>query len=144
MKRALQSGLILGLFLALPLSAQTPNPRAENLGRVLRDASRALQAGNAALFLGHFEGRQFPDYARLESHVVALTQQADIASSVEIISIEAEDNTHLVAVDWLLQLTPAGGFGPATRRREKIALRFSGGGKVKIISLAPIEFFRPL
>jgi hypothetical protein len=145
MKRTLQTAVLPGLFLSLLLAAQTPDAPPENLGRMLRDASRALQAGNAALFLGHFDARQFPGYARLESHVVALTRQADIASSIEIIGMEAEDKTHRVTVDWILQLTPSSGFGPATRRREEITIRFdSAGGKPKVISLAPIDFFRPL
>ncbi len=145
MKWTLQIGVLPCLLLAALLIAQTPDAPAGNLGRVLRDASRALQARNAALFLGYFDARQVPDYARLESHVVALTQQADIASSIEISGVEAEDKAQRVTVDWLLQLTPASGFGPATQRRERVILRFSGGsGKPKIVSLAPIDFFRPL
>ena len=145
MKRTLPLVALLGLFLALPLDPQTRDAPAENLGRTLRDASRALQAGNAALFLSHFDKKQFPGYARLESHVVALTRQADVASSIEIISSEADDKAQRVTVDWLLQLTPSGGFGPAIRRREEITIRFDpAGARPKIVSLAPVDFFRPL
>jgi hypothetical protein len=145
MKRTRQTVALFSLLLALLLSAQTPDAPSENLGRTLRDASRALQAGNAVLFLSHFDKKQFPGYARLESHIVVLTRQADVASSIEIIGTEAEDKTNRLTVDWLLQLTPSGGFGPATRRREEITIRFdAAGGKPKIISLAPVDFFRPL
>lgn len=145
MKRILHTVTVLSLLLALLLPAQTPDAPAENLGRELRDASRALQAGNAVLFLSHFDKKQFPGYARLESHVVALTRQADVASSIEIIRTEAEDKTSSLTVDWVLQLTPSGGFGPATGRREEITIRFdAAGGKPKIIGLAPVDFFRPL
>ncbi len=145
MQRHLQIGALLALLLVLPLSPQAPEGAPGDLGRILRDASRALQAGNAALFLSHFDERRFPEYARLEDHVVALTRQADIASSIEIAGSEGGGETETLMVDWLLQLTPSSGFGPATRRRESITIRFSNAeAKPRIVSLAPIDFFRPL
>jgi hypothetical protein len=127
-------------------TAQAPNQDGPQMrvSRMLLDASRALQAGNAARFLGYFNRSGFAGYADLESNVVSLTRQAEIASSIEIISSKEEEGAYQVAIDWVLQLTPSGGIGRVEERRAAVTVEVSGGGvKPEINGLAPVVFFRP-
>ena len=137
--------ILLLLFLSAGV-AQVPNEGSPQLrvSRMLLDASRALQAGNAARFLGYFNRAGFDGYADLESNVVALTRQADIASSIEITSAKEEGGVYQVAIDWVLQLTPSGGIGRLEERRAAVTVEVSAAGdKSEITDLAPVDFFRP-
>jgi len=135
---------LLACVIVAALGTQSSDASRRDLLRTLHDASRALQAGNAALFLGCFDPSRFPGYARLQEDVVALTRQSDIASSIEVQTVEARDDNHAVTVDWLLQIRPAGGPGPAEQRRETISLRIQmENGKPRIVGLTPADFFRP-
>jgi hypothetical protein len=112
--------------------------------RVVHDASRALQARNASLFLRGFDRKQFSGYADLESHIVALTTQSDIASSIEIVAIEREDSGYRLRVDWLLQLSVLETPGPLETRREILEISAAQEkGKWRITDLTPVRFFRP-
>jgi hypothetical protein len=126
--------------------AQTPNEGSpqQRVSRMLLDASRALQAGNATRFLGYFNHSGFEGYADLESNIVALTRQADIASSIEITSAREEEGAYHVTIDWVLQLTPSGGIGRVEERRAAVTVEVSTSGvKPEINALAPVAFFRP-
>jgi hypothetical protein len=136
---------LLLLFLAAGM-AQTPNEASpqQRVSRMLLDASRALQAGNATRFLGYFNRSGFDGFADLESNIVALTRQADIASSIEITSAREEEGAYHVTIDWVLQLTPSGGIGRVEERRATVTVEVSTSGvKPEIIVLAPVAFFRP-
>ena len=78
----------------------------EAISRMLLDASRALQARNAALFLSHFDKKSFEGYPQLELNVVVLTRQKDLASSIQIVEIAEAGDTFRGRVDWLLQISP--------------------------------------
>jgi hypothetical protein len=130
------------------LSAQEAppdNPEARSVRRVVQDASRALQAGNAASFLRLFDRKRFAGYPTLESHVVALTTQSDLASSIQIVEIEPVQGGYRLRVDWLLELSVQETPGPLETRRE--VLEISAGeeakGKWRITGIEPVEFFRP-
>ena len=124
--------------------AQTQDDAAPR--RVILDASRALQAGNAARFLGYFDERQFPDFSALRRNVTALLEARTVASSVDIVSIGNSSGDRKMRVDWLLQLTPIAGPGEIETRRQMVELTLSqqSPGKWRIASLAPIELFRVL
>lgn len=125
---------------AAPLRAQD---EAAAVSLVVLDASRALQANNAALFLSKFDARSMPRFDDLRVRVLALTAQRTIASSVEIGPLREADGGPAVTVDWLLQLTPLFEPGPVETRREKLSLRFvKRKGKWKIAALEPADFFR--
>jgi hypothetical protein len=104
-----------------------------------------LQAGNAALFLRWFDREGFDAYPTLESHVVALTTQSDIASSIQILAIEQVQQGYHVRVDWLLQLSVKETPGPLETRREvvEVSARQERKGKWRITNLGPVDFFRP-
>jgi hypothetical protein len=150
-RHAARAVVALVVLCAAPISQlcaqQTPpdNPEARSLRRLVQDASRALQAGNAASFLRWFDRGRFPAYAALESHVVTLTTQSDIASSIQIFEIEPAENGYRLRVDWLLQLSVKETPGPLETRRAALALaaRETQKGKWVITNLDRVEFFRP-
>lgn len=142
---ALGAALLLILGAALGQTADAEQDKSE-ITRAIRDASRALQGGNAASFLDRFDGGRFDDYPELESNVVALTSQSQIASSVAIVEVRPEGDDYLVRVDWLLQLSLLTGSTPIETRQRELRLRVSRAGRNnswKIIDLAPAAFFRP-
>lgn len=112
---------------------------------LIRDASRALQAGNAPLFLAAFDRQEMPRFDVLREQVSALAAQRRIASSVESGPLEGDPNVRTVRVDWLLELTPKLDPGPLERRRTTLTLRVRKRGKRwKIVWLEPLEFFSAL
>ncbi len=114
--------------------------------RLLLDASRALQAGNAARFMGYFDKRSFEGFSDLQRKVTALLEARTVASSVDVVSIADGPEGKVAQVDWLLQLTPISGPGEVETRRQDVALTLSqlSSGEWRISSFAPVEFFRVL
>ncbi len=110
---------------------------------LIHDASRALQANNAALFLSKFDSRSMAGFDDLSVQIRALAVQRRIASSVESGPVREDDDGVAVTVDWLLQLTPLFDPGPVETRQESLSLRFAKRkGKWKIVALESIDFFR--
>ena len=135
-----------GLVLLIAASAPGQQSRgdSEQIGRMLRDASRALQAGNAASFLGYFDAGEFAGFAELRKNIVALTAQRQIASSIEITGFEQIESGYRVRVNWLLQLTYTGDPGPVETRQELVTCIVKRqSNSWKIVDLDPVSFFRP-
>ncbi len=140
-----------GAFLwaaAGPLAAQqTPqdSPEVRDVRLLVQDVSRALQAGNAASFLHWFDRERFAQYPALESHVVALTTQSDVASSIQFLEIERVQDGYRLRVDWLLQVSLKETPAPLEARHQVIQIeaREQGKGKWRISGLEPVDFFRP-
>ena len=137
--------LFLVAVFATPLAPQPAESDAGKIAQILRDAGRSLEAGNAASFLFYFDRKRFADYSGLESDVDALTRRSEIASSTEVMKVEAEGDAYLVEVDWILRLRPISTFGSVDTRRKLLKLRFERvKDKWKIVKLRPIEFFRAM
>lgn len=113
---------------------------------MILDASRALQAGNAARFLGYFDKRRFEGFSELQRTVTALLEARTVASSVDVVSISDGPDGKSAQADWLLQLTPIAGPGAVETRRQKVELTLSqqSSGGWRIASFAPVEFLRVL
>lgn len=110
---------------------------------MVRDASRALQAGNAPLFLAAFNRLPAPAFARLREQVTALAAQRRIASSVATGAPEGGPDEWTVRVDWLLRLSSKLDPGPLERREETLTLRVrKHGRRWKVVGCEPLEFFR--
>lgn len=110
--------------------------------RLVRDCSRSLQSGNAALFMGAFDRRRFAGHAALRERISALAQQRRIASSVAVGPVTGGPDEWRVSVDWLVELTPKLDPGPVERRRQKVDLRAARrGGRWRFVDLEPLEFF---
>lgn len=130
-------------LLLLPGTAQLDD--ATQVRLLIRDASRALQASNAPLFLAAFDRRTMPRFDVLREQVSALAAQRRIASSVESGPLEGDPSAWTLRVDWLLELTPKLDPGPLERRRATLTLRVRKRGKRwKIVQLEPLEFFSAL
>ena len=128
----------------LPLLAQSESP-ADRIRLVVRDASRALQAGNAPLFMAAFDRHAFPGFPALREQVTALAAHRRIASSVESRVIDTGPEHWSVRVDWLLEMTPKLDPGPLERRHRTLLLRMVNRGKQwKIVDLEPQDFFSTL
>lgn len=125
-------------------SGQQGRGESEQIGRMVRDASRALQAGNAASFLGYFDSTEFAGFAELRKNAVALTAQRQIASSIEITDFEQTQSGYRVRVNWILQLTYTGDPGPVETRQELVTCIVNRRSKSwKIVGLEPVSLFRP-
>ncbi len=125
-------------------SAQAQDDEAPR--RVILDASRALQAGNAARFMGYFDKRRFKGLSDLRRSVSALLETRTAGSSVDVVSIEDASGDRFVKVDWILQLTPIAGPGEVETRRRTVELTLSqqSTGAWRIVSFDPVEFLRVL
>lgn len=130
-------------LLAVPVSGSAqPEDAAERIPLMIRDASRALQAGNAPLFLAVFDFGAVPDFASFREQVTALTEQRRIASSVAVSPVEGGTEVWTVRVDWLLELAPKLDPGPLERRRETVTVKVRKRGKRwEIVSLDRPELF---
>jgi len=135
--------------LVLATAILTPSDiRADNNDRairlLIRDASRALQAGNAPLFLSAFDRKKMPRFDQFEANIRALLAQKSVSTSVELGPLTVEGDQVSVSVDWLLQLSPRHEFGQIETRHEIVAIRLARmRGKWKLIALAPPELFYP-
>lgn len=128
------------LFVALPGPA--PADETARAQALIRDASRALQAGNAPLFLAAFDRREMPRFAELREQVTALAAQRWIASSVASGPLAGGPEIWTMRVDWLLELKPRLDPGPVERRQATLALELrKRNGRWKIARLKPVEFF---
>jgi len=123
------------------MAQQDEGPR-----RLLLDASRALQAGNAVRFMGYFDKRSFQGFSDLQRRVSALLEARTVASSIDVVSIADGAEGKVAQVDWLLQLTPINGPGEIETRRQTVAVALSqqSSGEWRISSFAPVEFLRVL
>ena len=131
-----------GLGVAASLLPSDGVGDAEAVRRLIRDASRAIQSGNAALFLSSFDRRAMAGFDRFQDEVAALTAQRRIASSVQIGPPEGDPDECTVQVDWLLNLTPKLDPGPVERRHETLLLEVRRRGKRwKIVRVEPGNFF---
>ena len=131
-------------YVAASAPGQQSRGDSEQIGRMVRDASRALQAGNATSFLGYFDAGKFAGFAELRKNIVALTAQRQIASSIEITGFEQIESGYRVRVNWLLQLTYTGDPGPVETRQELVACVVkSQSNSWRIVDLDPVSLFRP-
>jgi len=129
-------GLLFG-WMALRLRADD----AQDVWDLFTEVASALSEGNAAQFLKAFD-RSMPGYAMLEANVIALLAQAEVQSSIEILSDEGTGATRAVELDWFLQIVAQQEAGGSTRRRERVHCRLAKQGKRwRITSIEPLAFF---
>jgi hypothetical protein len=134
------------LAAAVGSAVTAPAQQDDGPRRVILDASRALQAGNAARFMGYFDEERFQASSELRRSVSALLETRTVASSVDVVSMADAPDGKTAQVDWLLQLTPLAGPGLVETRRQTLDLTLEqqARGAWRITSLAPIEFFTVL
>jgi hypothetical protein len=100
----------------------------------------ALSADNAAQFMRGFDARM-PDRDKLKDQIAAMLDQAEVASSVELLRDEGDDERRTVELDWYLELRSRSPEGPLLRRREVVRCGLQRENKRwRIVSLAPLDF----
>ena len=112
--------------------------------RLVLDASRALQAGNAARFLGYFDIDATPGFVRLRRNVLDLLEIKTVASSVDIVKADLAGGVTVLDVDWLLQLTPIRELGSVEHRRQTVRVKVRAGNDPAIVLFEPVEFLSPV
>lgn len=122
-------------LLALFAGAAVAGTREDALDVLMRLAA-ALSAGDSVDFM-RFIGRDAPDRADLKVNVEALTAQADVTCSVEVVRVEGD----AVDADWYMEVRPRTPGLQTERRREVLKVRVSGPKLVTAI--APVRFFEP-
>lgn len=132
------------LWAALSSAAQLGDAPSQ-IRLAVRDASRALQAGNAPLFLAAFDRQEFAGYGELREQVTALVAQRRIASSVAVESVRGGPVEWTVDVDWLIELTHKLDPSPPEQRRDTLTLRVrKRGRRWRVVDLQPLTFFAAL
>jgi hypothetical protein len=101
----------------------------------------ALSGDNAAEFMKAFD-RKMPSHGQLETQITGLLANAELASSVELLKDEGDEQKRDVEVDWYLELRSRVRGGPLVQRRAVIQCQVEKQGKRwRIVSIKPIEFF---
>lgn len=117
--------LLLGTLALKPAAAQdSTGPR-----RLLLDASRALQGGNAARFIGYFDKQHYAERPALRRTITALLEARTVASSIDIISLVEYEGGWRAEIDWLLQLSPIAGAGPIETRQQTVTAQLGEDSK---------------
>ena len=102
-----------------------------------------LSAGNALAFLEAVD----PDmahFADLEHDVMALTEQAEITNSIEVVSETGDDHQRAEELDWFVEIVGRSESRAVERRRAVIKFRLERRGKKwKIVGIDPLHFFAP-
>jgi len=103
----------------------------------------ALIEVNVPKFMDAFD-KNMPDYEQLKNQIDALTNQAEVSSSIDPINNEGDNRKRAVDLDWFLEVRSLLQDGPIVRRRAVIhcELQKQKGGW-KIVSLEPLDFFAP-
>ena len=103
----------------------------------------ALVEVNVPAFMDAFD-KQMPDYDLLKTEIAALTNQAEVSSSIEPIKNEGDAKRRSVDLDWYLEVRSLLQDGPVVHRRQVIHCELERQGKGwKIVSLSPLDFFAP-
>lgn len=137
--------IVVALLGAALAGAAQPTDAPGQIRLVVRDASRALQAGNAPLFLAAFERKEFAGFSELREQVTALAAQRRIASSVAVESVRGGPFEWIAEVDWLIELTHKLDPSPPEQRRDTLTLRVRKRGKRwRVVDLRPVTIFAAL
>jgi hypothetical protein len=104
---------------------------------LFRTAAEALADKDSAAFLGKFDPKM-PDFATLRDEILALLDHSDVSSMIEVVTDEGDGQQHAVQLDWTLQIDED------QPRRQILKFRIERQGrKWKIVSVEPVEFFKP-
>ena len=104
----------------------------------------ALSQGDSVSALETFDPKS-PSYSKTETAIAALTAQAEILCSIDIIEEKSSGDTTTLDVDWFMTLKPLTGSGGSERRRERVTVQVHQvRGKWRITSVLPIVILAPI
>lgn len=128
------------VLLAASLVALGQPPAEETPKDVLdlfRTAAEALADKDPTNFLDKFD-RKMPGFDTLHDEVFALLDHSEVSSELEIVSDEGDGQKRALQLDWVLQVDED------QPRRQIVKCRIERQGKKwKIVSIEPVDFFRP-
>lgn len=102
-----------------------------------------LSTVNVPLFMDAFD-KDMPDYDRLRGDVTALTNQAEVTSSIEPVSEQGGEDAYSIDLDWYLQVRSLVPDGPIVTRRQVVHCDLRKDKKRwVIVAIKPMEFFAP-
>jgi len=111
--------------------------------KLLASMASGLTTVNIPLFMEAFD-KEMPDYDKLQANVTALTNQAEVTSSIEPIEEQGGDDRYSIDLDWYIQVRSLLPDGPVVTRRQLVHCELRKDKKRwKIEALKPIEFFAP-
>jgi hypothetical protein len=101
----------------------------------------ALVEVNVPKFMDAFD-KNMPDYEQLKSEIEALTNQAEVSSSIEPLTNEGDGKKRSIDLDWFLEVRSLLQDGPIVHRREVIHCELEKQKRGwKIVSVKPLDFF---
>lgn len=112
----------------------------------------SLSGGDAFRAVESFD-RDMPDYHSTVEHIQALTEQAEILCSIDVVADKEADNpaadVHHLDLDWYMTLTSKMDTGPVERRRMRVEvtlrrIKTKSGEDWRIVALAPAAIFDPI
>jgi hypothetical protein len=116
---------------------------ADEVWELLSSVASDLSAGHVDEFLRAFDPAM-PGYADLRNSVTALLGQAEVQSSVELVSNEGDERRRKLEVDWLLRIVGHAEVSGRTSRQEVVKFGCEKQGKRwRIVSMEPLAFFAP-
>ena len=123
---------VVGLF--APALIVRADDRTDALDAVAPIAA-ALSDGDTAAMLAALP-RDAENYAELRENLTAMIAQAEVTSSVEVLSAEAG----AAELDWYMQIRNRSTRMVIARRRGEVQIRFR---KRKLLAMSPASFFAP-
>jgi hypothetical protein len=110
----------------------------------LANLATALSEDDSDSALEYFDS-QMRAYGEIERNIEALTAQADISCSIDIVTDVEENGIHKLDLDWYMQLKSLGDDARLERRRERVLVEMHPfKGKWKITSISPLSILDPL
>ena len=132
-----------GLLLAMAATRLLRADEAQDIRDFFGQLESALSEGSTDQFLKGFD-RSMPGYQMLAANVAVLVEQADVQSSIEVLSDEGVDASRMVELDWFLQLVELRPGGESTRRREQVHCTLKRQAKKwRITRMEPLSLFAP-
>jgi hypothetical protein len=132
------------LFSAAAIALAQPPPEmpkpdlSKDVEDLFRTAAEALADKDAPGFLGKFDSKM-PGYTTLRDEILALLDHSDVSTAWAVVADEGDDLMREVQLDWLIQIDLE------QSRRQILKFRIERQGKKwKIVSLEPVEFFKPI
>ena len=103
----------------------------------------ALSDDDPAMFVEAVDPAM-PHFDEFRRDVVALTDLATLTNSIEVLSDTGDDTHRAEELDWYLEILGKSDPHPLEQRREVVKFRLERKGKKwKIVSIDPLNFFRP-
>jgi len=103
----------------------------------------ALSNDDPMVFLAAVD-HDMPHFEDFQTNLIALTNEADIANSIEVLSDTGDDTHRSEELDWFMQIVGKSELHPVEQRREVARFRLERRRKKwKIVSIEPLSLFAP-